>query len=302
MWRDSVAAVAPSSRALCSLTLLAALSASASAQAQTQTPAAQLPSGARVVEAQRHIVAAMTAFRAHDYSTAIHEFELSYRAAPDADVWYNLARARELSNDYEGAVGDYQRYLRDKVDPPDRADVERTIRSLQSLMEHQAAASRRQAEGAQVRFELARRDARLFLDGQELPAGEAGVARRIATGDHAVRVTAPGAQEWDARVRVRTGEVATVFAAPAPATRYETRPAGHVTSIVLACLGAASLGTAGYFAIRAAGQDCAACDAQVTQSNRSDIFLGVGAGLAVGAAVAFFVERASGGTVRVASP
>lgn len=300
-----MAAVAPSSRALLKLSVLAVLATlPASALAQTQTPAAQPASGTRVVEAQQHIVAAMAAFRTHDYTAAIHEFELSYRAAPDADVWYNLARARELSNDYEGAIADYQRYLRDKVDPPDRADVERTIRSLQSLMEHQAAASRRQAEGSQVRFELAgeRRGARLYLDGQELPPNEAGVARRVETGDHAVRVTAAGAQDWAARVRVRNGEVATVFAAPAPATRYETRPAGHVTSIVLACLGAASLGTAGYFAIRASGEDCAACDAQVTQSNRSDIFLGVGAGLAVGAAVAFFVERASGGTVRVASP
>ncbi len=267
------------------------------ALAQTATPP---PAGERVAEAQRHVRAAMEAFRTHDYLTAIHEFELSYRAAPDADVWYNLARARELAGDYEGAVGDYQRYLRDKVDPPDRAEVERSIRALRGLVEHQAAARRRQSEGSRVRFQIdgSPHNLRLFLDGEQLSSAALSEARRVATGDHAVRVTADGAQEWSARVHVREGETATVFPTFRPATRYVTRPTPHIASAVLAGLGVASLGVAGFFALRAAGEDCRACEDQVTLSNRSDIFLGVGAGLALGAAVAFFVERASGRTER----
>jgi len=278
--------------------IAACLVAPSAAAAQT-APAAQ-PAGARVEEARLRILDAMNAFRAHDYTAAIHAFELAYRAAPNPDLWYNLARARELSGDCDGAVGDFQRYLRDKVDPPDRAEVERHIRELQTLSEHQAAARRRQAEGSRLRLhvEADARAQRWFLDGREVSAGGEGLS--VTPGEHSVRYTAPAMQDWSARVRVREGETATVFAAPSPATRYITRPTPHVTSIALGGLGAVSLGVAGYFALRAASADCNGCDERVTASSRSDILLGVGAGLAVGAVVAYFIERARGRTERVA--
>ena len=53
----------------------------------------------------------------------------------------------------------------------------------------------------------------------------------------------------------------------------------------------------GYFAVRAATAGCSGCDAQWEAAGRSDVLLGAGAALAVGAAVAFFIERASGVTV-----
>jgi hypothetical protein len=286
--------------------IAACLAAPAGAAAQATPPAAAAPEGApggaRVEEAQRRVTAAMAAFRAHDYTTAIHEFELAWRAAPNPDLWYNLARARELSGDSGGAIGDYQRYLRDKVDPPDRAEVERHIRELQSLADLQAAARRRQAEGSRIRFHVeggGDRAARWFLDGREVPAAGDGLG--VAPGEHAVRYEAPAMQEWTARVRVREGETATVFAAPALATRYATRPTPHVASLALGGLGAVALGVAGYLAVRAASTDCNGCEERVTASNRSDILLGVGAGLAVGAVVAYFIERATGRTERVAA-
>jgi Tetratricopeptide repeat len=305
--RDTVASVL-SPRALSSLTLAASLALSPSLLlAQTQVAATQAPTtpaapGARVAEAQSHIVAAMAAFRAEHWQTAIREFEASYRAAPDADVWYNLARARERSGDLTGAIADFQRYLRDKVDAPDREDVQRTIRELQARVDAQAVAAQQTAESARVRLVLegAPRNTHYFLDGRELPVTLD--PRGVPTGEHAVRVTSDGTQEWAARVRVRQGETATVFAAPALATRYITRPRPHITSAVLLGLGAVSVGIAGFFAIRAVSEDCDACNAQVQASNRSDIFLGAGAGLVVGAAVAYFIERATGGTERVTSP
>jgi len=286
-------------RPLRAAVIVACFAAPAVAAAQT-APAP--PAGARIEEARQRIVEAMAAFRAHDYTAAIHAFELAYRAAPNPDLWYNLARARELSGDCEGAVGDYQRYLRDKVDPPDRAEVERHIRELQALAEHQAAARRRQAEGSRLRLHLegdgSRRAPRWLVDGREVTAGSEGMS--VPPGEHAVTYAAPSMQDWSARVRVRDGETATVFAAPAPATRYITRPTPHVTSLVLGGLGAVSLGVAGYFAVRSASADCNGCNAQVTAASRSDIFLGMGAGLAVGAVVAYFIERATGRTERVA--
>ena len=285
-------------RPLRAAVIAACLGAPAVAAAQP-APAAQ-PAGARVEEARLRILDAMHAFRAHDYTAAIHAFELAYRAAPNPDLWYNLARARELSGDCDGAVGDYQRYLRDKVDPPDRAEVERHIRELQTLSEHQAAARRRQTEGSRLRLhvEVGARAQRWFLDGREVSPGSEGIS--VTPGEHSVRYTAPAMQDWSARVRVREAETATVFAAPSPATRYATRPTPHVTSIALGGLGAVSLGVAGYFAVRAASTDCNGCDERVTASSRSDILLGVGAGLCLGAVVAYFIERATGRTERVA--
>lgn len=284
-------------RTLGVIVIASSLAASAAAEAQTAPPSP--PAVDRVEEARRRVLAAMAAFREHDYTTAIHEFELAWRAAPNPDLWYNLARARELSSDFEGAVGDYQRYLRDKVDPPDRAEVERHIRELQAIAEHRAAALRRQSDGSQLRLhaEAPSRDARWFLDGGEVAAGGEGIA--VNPGEHTVRCAAPSRQEWTARVRVREGETVGVFAAPAPATRFVTRPTSHVTSLAVAGLGAASLGVAGYFGIRAATAGCDGCSQQTVAASRSDIFLGAGVGLAIGAVVAYFIERASSHTERV---
>lgn len=276
----------------------------ASVRAQTTDAGTAASAGAtRVTEAQQHLTAAMAAFRTHDYSTSIHEFELAIRAAPNADLWYNLARARELSGDAEGAIGDYRRYLRDKVDPPDAEVVQRHIGELQSLAEHQAAARRRQAEGARVRFQVegatAQRSAQLFLDGAEVSLAALTDPLRVTPGEHDVQVTAEGAQAWRARVRVRDGETATVFATLTAATRYATRPVPHVASAILAGLGLVSFGVAAYFGVEAGSSRCRGCPEQVNAASRSDILLGVGASLAVGAAVAFFLERASGRTERV---
>ncbi len=195
-------------RALTSITFIASLAVTPAlslAQTQPAQPAQPQTAGGRAEEAQEHIAAAMAAFRAQRFSTAIREFEASYRAAPDADVWYNLARAREMSGDLTGAIADYQRYLRDKVDPPDREEVQRTIRGLQTRIDAQAAANRQTVDGAQMRLVLegAPHGSRFYLDGVELPANQD--PRRVELGDHAVRVTADASQEWAARVRVRAG-------------------------------------------------------------------------------------------------
>ena len=100
-----------------------------------------------------------------------------------------------------------------------------------------------------------------------------------------------------AQVRVRVGESAAVFADPVRATVYRTRPAPHIVSAVLGGLGLAAFGVSGYFAIRASGEDCNSCSARWDAAQRSDILLGTGALLAAGAAVAFFVERASSTTI-----
>jgi tetratricopeptide (TPR) repeat protein len=278
--------------------LLALSTAGGAAVAQTAAPS-DAPVGSRVDEAQRHIAAGLQQFRQRDYSAAIHEFELANAAVPTPELWFNMARAREMLLDYRGAVDDLRRYLRDKVDPPDRAEVERHITELERLDEIRRAALARQAVGQTIRVGVEGDAAAttVVLDGRSQRAVALASPASIAEGTHRVEVLRPGMQPWVAQVRVRAGESAAVFSSPAPSTVYRTRPAPHIASAVLGGLGLVAFGVSGYFAIRAAGEDCNGCSAQWDAADRSDILLGTGALLAVGAAVGFFVERASSTTV-----
>jgi tetratricopeptide (TPR) repeat protein len=279
------------------LALALSLAAAAStAAAQTAAPS-DAPAGSRVDEARRHIAAGLQQFRQRDYSAAIHEFELANAAVPTPELWFNIARAREMLLDYRGAVDDLRRYLRDKVDPPDRAEVERHIVELERLDEIRRAAQARQAVGQTIRVEVEGGPATVVLDGRARPSASMVTPAATGEGTHRVEVLRPGMQPWVARVRVRAGESAAVFGDPAPSTVYRTRPAPHVASAILGGLGVVAFGVSAYFGVRAATEDCNACDARWDAADRSDLLLGTGALLAVGAAVAYFVERASSTTV-----
>ncbi len=68
--------------------------------------------------ARERFQAGMEHFEAHRYRDAIHEFELAASLVPSADIWFNIARAWEELREFEPAIEYYQRYLRDRVDPP----------------------------------------------------------------------------------------------------------------------------------------------------------------------------------------
>lgn len=275
---------------------LSALPVAAAAQTEAASPA---PPGSRIDEAQRHIAAGLQQFRQRNYSAAIHEFELANSAVPTPELWFNMSRAREMLLDYRGAIDDLRRYLRDKVDPPDSAQVEGHIVELERLDEIRRASLARRALGQTMRVAVEGDPGTttVLLDGRALPGAALASPMPTSEGSHRIEVLRPGAQPWVAQVRVRVGESAAVFADPVRATVYRTRPAPHIVSAVLGGLGLAAFGVSGYFAIRASGEDCNSCSARWDAAQRSDILLGTGALLAAGAAVAFFVERASSTTI-----
>lgn len=256
--------------------------------------------------AQQHLARATQFFRNRQYEEAIHEFELANAAAPSADFWFNIARAYELLNRYDESVDYYRRYLRDKVDPPDRADVEHRITELARLAE-QARRNRRAAvtQGT-LRFDVNPPGASISLAGR--PVGRAPMVESLTVppGTHELRVTAAGMQEWRSSVRVRAGDSVTAFATLAPSTQYRTRSGGHILSFILGGIGIASLGTGVGFGISAATQDpCIQGVADCSRRNTAviaDVFFGAAATLAVSAVIAYFVEAGSSRTVRVAAP
>lgn len=273
---------------------------SGAALAQPAPTPTATPTTSRVAEAQRATAEGMQRFRARDYQGAIHAFEAANAAAPAPDLWFNIGRAREMAGDYAGAIEDYRRYLRDKVDAPDRAEVERRIGDLERMAEIQRASRLRREQQSSLRFQvdgpLAAR-ATYTIDARQLSFAEATSPTVVTPGEHEVSIAADGAQTWRGRVRVREGEPMGVYASLQPATRYQTRGGRHVLSYVLGGLSIASLGASAGFAIRAASEDN--YNAQVTPAERSDILLGVGVGLAVGAVITWFVERGSSHTETV---
>lgn len=281
----------------CTVLLLRAVPALAQSDAgAVEVPA---PTGSRIDEAQRHIAGGLDAFRRRDFRAAIHEFELANTAVPTPELWFNISRAREMLLDYRGAIDDLRRYLRDKVDPPDRAQVEQHIADLERLDDIRRASLSRRAGGQTIRLEIegGAAGSTVRIDGRPEPAAGLATPQLIAEGTHRVEVDRAGMQPWVAQVHVRSGEDAAVFASLRPLTVYRTRPARHIASAVLGGLGVAALGVGGYFAIASATAGCEGCSAQWDAAHRSDILLGTAAALGVGALVAFFVERASATTV-----
>jgi hypothetical protein len=314
--------------------VLALLTATAHAQAQTASAsrpvtadrtagggAAQAPAGqgttggpeagSSVREAQEHLSRALEHFRARRYVDAIHEFELANRAAPSADIWYNIARSHELLSHYDDAVEYYRRYLRDKVDPPDRADVERRIAELQRLAEQQRAAARRQVATGRIRFEITTPGVTLFLNDRQVGRSPAVEALTVEPGTYAVRAIAPGMQEWRGSVRARRGETVTAFIAPQPATEYRTISGGHLASYILGAAGLAAVGTGIGFGVSALSRSVCTgnletgvadpCDRRDT-ATIADVSFGVGAGLLLTAAIVYFIEAGSSRTERVTRP
>lgn len=279
----------------------------AGAQPSVSTTAPEQTSGVRA--AQEHLRRALEHFRQHRYVDAIHEFELANRATPSADLWYNIARCHELLSHYDEAVEYYRRYLRDKVDPPDRADVERRIAELQRLAEQQRAAARRQVTTARVRFEVSTPGAALYLDDRLVGRSPMLEAVTVDPGTHPIRVVAPGMQEWRGAVRVRRGETITAFVTPRAATQYRTRGGGHLLSYIVGAASLGALGTGVAFGIGA--WTSPPCEAPLDptmpappcprrdNATVADISFGIGAGLLLTAVVTYFLEAGSSRTERV---
>ena len=88
-------------------------------------------------EARSHFNRGFREFEKRHYREAIREFELAAKLVPSADLWYNIARAHEELSEYGPAIEAFRRYLRDRVDPPDRARVEARIKSLAERLKEQ---------------------------------------------------------------------------------------------------------------------------------------------------------------------
>lgn len=299
----------------------------------TSTPAL---SAAQI--SQAYLRCALNQFTRHEYRQAIRYFDLANRAAPSADLHYNIARSHELLNEYEEAAGAYERYLRDKVNASDRAEVEARIRQLRDLARRRREAARQQDGRALLTVNVDQPGARVRIDGREVGTSPVASGVQVQPGSHRLTVERDGYQLWQGVVRARAGETGRADVALGEATRYRTQPAPHIASFALGGTGAAAIVAGAVLGIVASQRpvgnvpdgmympctnpqatNCGPtpampithvtsyqCDASDPLTcNRNGLLLGssiaisAGVALMTGAVIAWFVEAGAGRTERV---
>jgi tetratricopeptide (TPR) repeat protein len=184
----------------------------AQAKAKAPSTAAQTKEKA---EAKAHYDQGTVHFNLDEWPQAIEEFRAAYRAFPDAIFLYNIAQChRKMGNGTE-ALSFYKKYLRERPDAPNQAEVEKRIDELET------------AKAAQDRAR------------ETAPPGVAQPALAPATGESAAPGSA-GAQPAANPPGEPGPPPALGTAAPPPATADITPAGADVTASALANPRAAS--------------------------------------------------------------
>ncbi len=253
---------------------------------------------------------AMRDFGEGRYVDAIHGFQVAASLIPSADLWFNIASAyqrlaqeRGSPSDYEQAIAHFQRYLRDRVDPPDRVSVEATIGELTEQLESvRVARARRDAEGT-LRLESGFDGARVSVDGEEVGTTPLERDLPLAPGAHHVEATRDGFLPFRAEVGIETGLTVRTRIELTPSLTHRSVRGQPVVAWILWGAAVASLGATvglGVEASSRAPQGVAPgldpyADAR-TWSAISDAMLGVTLTLVVGGIASYSLESAAIGT------
>lgn len=192
-------------------------SAGVEAQRRQRQPQAQQPGPDQAARdrARDAYARGQEAFRTGDYDEAVAGFQAAYEAVPNPVVLLGLAEAQERQGDIAGTVATLERYLAERPDAPDAAQVRERIGELQ-------------ARPATLVITSDPPGAAIAIDGEpreevtpaeiEVPAGEYAVALTLPDHDPASETVqaAPGGRhelEVDMQVAVTVTDEDDVFGA-----------------------------------------------------------------------------------------
>lgn len=266
--------------------------------AQPQPPEAQTGQSPedRTREAREHYMRGMEAYRARNLRDAVREFMLASELTPSADLWYNIARAHEQLGEYDHAVEHYRLYLRDRPDAQDRREVEQVIARLEEESRHAREQARSRPTTGRLRVEAGPEGSDVAIDGRRVGRAPIRMPMSLAPGAHPLEITREGYVPFRATLNMQAGVPVVAYADLAHETRYRSIRGSRLFTWIVGGLGAVALVGSGVFGIMAAGKDTndptGLADAR-DLSTLSDVALGTGVALAVGALVLYFVEGRS---------
>ena len=281
----------------------ASWSAGAYAQSKTKSRAAQRaaepavePSDSPVSRARMHFVLGMQFFEVRAYRDAIREFELATSLAPSADVWFNIGRAREELGEHEQAKAAFERYLRDRVDPPDAEAVRARIELIDQHIRSGSRSGGPPGSTGSLRLHFGRAapepGTKISLDGKPVRDAQRGQPIILPAGRHRLEVTQPGFIPFRAEVSIESGMLTAAHALLVPLSDSPRAPgsARTWTWVTLGLAGASLIGSGILGAValdRQADGDVA--DAR-TWARRSDVTLAGASVCALAAAILYFIE------------
>ncbi len=82
-----------------------------------------------------------------EFAEALRDFKEAYRNFADPTILFNVAQCQRQLGAKQEAVYSYRAYLREATDPPNRAEVQQLIASLESALREEASSKARPPGG-----------------------------------------------------------------------------------------------------------------------------------------------------------
>ncbi|UJR80344.1 PEGA domain-containing protein [Sandaracinus amylolyticus] len=241
-------------------------------------------------------------FEARRYRDAIHEFQVAAQLVPSADLWFNVARAHEELGEWEQAIEHYRRYLRDRVDPPDRAQVEGHIRELEERAEAARAARLTRPTTGTLTVRVDVEGATVRVGDREVGQSPIGDELSLDPGRHPLLVTREGYLPFRSEVAVEAGLRTAAYVDLQPETRYRAIEGERIFTWIAWGLSAASLGVAIGLGVEAGSRQGSDLDSAREWSAWSDAALGAAIGFGALGAILWFLEGRAVGTEVIPPP
>jgi hypothetical protein len=162
-------------------------------------PSGDAPSGATTAateSARSHFRLGVDFYREGNFRAALIEFQRAYADAPHYKLLYNLGQASLELQEYASAIDFLSAYLRqggDEITAERRAEVEESIRYLESRIAHVTIVSNR--DGAE-----------LYVDDTFVGKSPLEGAVRIGAGRHKLAATLPGVATVERNLDVAAGD------------------------------------------------------------------------------------------------
>ncbi len=252
--------------------------------------------------ARTEFEAGIAHFQAREYREAIHSFQVAAQLVPSADLWFNIARAHEELSEWEQAIEFYRRYLRDRVDPPDRTQVEEQISVLEERAEAARAARLRAPTNGSLSVRVDVPGSSIELDERRVGDAPSSEDIEIPAGRHRLHVEREGYVPSRSEVAVEAGLRTAAYIDLEPETRYRAVRSSPIFAWITFGLSAAALGTGIYLGVEASSRQSTDLGAAREWGSYSDAAIGGAIGLAALGIVLYFVESRAVGTERIPTP